>query len=89
MVERRKFARRPYQENIDFSVSVLDVHELKRVVLKGTGTDISTAGLGIHGDTMVEPGHVLIFNSSMGRESGIVIWTMKSGDRHRFGVQFI
>lgn len=88
MIDRRRFERRPYNETIDFSVSVLEFKELKRLNLNGTGIDINDAGIGIQVDYPLESGHVLRFNGK-GQKTGIVKWSMKSGNSYRIGIIFI
>jgi len=84
----RRFERRPYNETIDFSVSVFEFKELKRLNLNGTGMDISDAGIGVRVDYPLEPGHVLRFNGKV-QKAGIVIWSIKSGNAYRVGIKFV
>jgi hypothetical protein len=88
MIDSRRFERRPYNETIDFSVSVLEFKELKRLNLDGTGMDIGDAGIGIQVDYPLESGHVLRF-SGIGQKTGIVKWSMKSGNTYRVGIKFV
>jgi hypothetical protein len=88
MIDSRRFERRSYNETIDFSVSVLEFKELKRLNLDGTGIDIGDTGMGIQVDYPLEPGHVLKF-SSIGQKAGIVKWSIKYGNTYRVGIKFI
>jgi hypothetical protein len=88
LIDVRRFERRPYNETVDFSVSVFEFKELKRLNLKGTGMDINDAGIGIQADYPLEPGHVLRF-SGIGQKTGIVKWSMKSGNIYRVGLSFV
>ena len=88
MINRRFSERRPHNKTTDFSVSVLEVKELKRLNLNGTGMDISDAGIGIQVDYPLESGHVLRFNGT-GQKAGIVKWSMKSGNTYRVGIKFV
>ena len=88
MIDVRRFERRPYNETIDFSVSVFEFKELKRLNLNGTGIDINDAGIGIQVDYPLEPGHVLRFNGKV-QKAGIVKWSMKSGNIYRVGLNFV
>ncbi len=88
MIDIRHFERSPYNETIDFSVSVFEFKELKRLNLNGTGIDISDAGIGIRADYPLESGHVLRFNGKV-QKTGIVIWSMKSENTYRVGVKFV
>jgi hypothetical protein len=88
MINRRFLERRSHNETIDFSVSVLEFKELKRLNLNGTGIDINDAGIGIQVDYPLEPGHVLRFNR-IGQKTGIVKWSMKSGNPYRVGIKFL
>lgn len=88
MIDVRRFERRPYNETIDFFVSVFEFKELKRLNLNGTGIDISDGGIGVQVDYPLEPGHVLRFNSKV-QKAGIVIWSMKSENTYRVGVKFV
>ncbi|MBM4140072.1 MAG: hypothetical protein FJ242_01040 [Nitrospira sp.] len=88
MKERRRIKRIKYHGLIDFSVSVLEFKELKRLNLNGTGIDINDAGIGIHVDYPLESGHVLRFNG-IGQKAGIVKWSMKFGNTYRIGIIFV
>lgn len=88
MINRRFLERRPHNKTIDFSVSAFEFKELKRLNLNGTGIDISDAGIGIQVDYPLESGHVLGFNSKT-QKTGIVKWSMKSGNTYRVGIKFV
>ena len=88
MAERRQIQRRPYDKETSFSVSVLELKELKKFSLKGKGINIHDAGLGIQIDYPLEPGHVLRFNNGVGMKVGVVKWTMRLGNSYRIGITF-
>ena len=88
MKERRRIKRINYHGLIDFSVSVHEFKELKRLNLNGTGIDINDAGIGIQVDYPLESGYVLRFNG-IGQKAGIVKWSMKFGNTYRVGIKFV
>ena len=59
----RKFTRTPFITPVKYSVSVLDIRELKRIHDTAVSVDISTGGLGILTDYPLEEGHVLAFEN--------------------------
>ena len=90
MEKKRQFERRSFTQNIQYSVTVLDFKDLKRLSLRGEIIDISDAGMGIETDYPLEPGHVLTFDNGIGHKTGIVQWsTMVNNNGYRVGVKFV
>ncbi len=89
-MQKRENERKPFAEDIQYSVVVLDLKNLQRLHLKGDVVDISDAGIGIHTDYPLEPGHVLTFHNDIGHEAGIVAWSARiNNDGYRVGVKFV
>jgi hypothetical protein len=90
MNRKRRSARKPWVQEIRYSVSVLEFKELKRLNLSGDVVDISEEGLGIQTHYPIEPGHVLTFSNGIDHEAGIVRWsTIVKDDIYRAGVEFV
>lgn len=89
MEEKREFERRSFTQDIQYSVTVLDFKDLKRLSLRGDIIDMSDAGMGIKTDYPLEPGHVLTFDSDIGHKAGIVEWSTLIDNGYRVGVKFI
>lgn len=90
MGERRDIERRPFVRSVQYSVTVLDFRDIKKVNLEGEVVDISEVGVGIKTDYPLEPGHVLTFNESVGYQTGIVEWSSRVQDNgYRVGVKFV
>lgn len=90
MEEKREFERRAVMQSIQYSVTVLDFRDLRRVSLNGEVVDISDSGMGIKTDFPLEPGHVLRFNSGIGHKAGIVKWSMVvNNNGYRVGIKFV
>lgn len=88
--ERRNIERRPHISSIQYSVTVLEFRDRKRVNLKGDIVDISDVGLGIKTDYPLEPGHVLTFNDNIGCQTGIVEWSSRvQNNGYRVGIRFV
>lgn len=93
-VERRRYKREPCNMPLEFSLSVLDVYEVKKVVAKGVAIDISEGGVGLITEFPLEPGHVLRFAQAEDpriHPAGIVKWTASQGQNTstKAGVQFL
>lgn len=91
----RKDTRTPFIVPVRYSVSVLDMRELKQIHDIAVSVDISTGGLGILTDYPLEEGHVLTFNDEINMnnvtaKSAIVRWTGKiDGNKYRAGLEFV
>lgn len=87
--EKRRFIRRPYEGEINYSLSVFEFKAVKGLELSGLGLDISLSGVGMITDYPVEKGHVLRFNSGIEQKVGIVKWSRNSVyNFYSAGVQF-
>jgi len=82
--EKRKFERRPFIKTINYSVKLHKSSNVNADII-----DISTEGVGIRTDYLLEPGHVLRFKKGMGHEAGIVKWSMMVVDAYRVGIKFV
>jgi len=91
----RKDTRTPFVVPVRYSVSVLDMRELKRIHDIAVSVDISTGGLGILTDYPLEEGHVLTFEGKINMnnitaKSAIVRWAGKiDGNKYRVGLKFV
>lgn len=91
----RKDKRTPFVMPVRYSVSVLDMRELKQIHDVAVSVDISTEGIGILTDYPLEEGHVLTFNdeinmNNIAAKSAIVRWAGKiDGNKYRVGLKFV
>ncbi len=90
----RKFTRTPFITPVKYSVSVLDMKELKRIHDTAVSVDISTGGLGILTDYPLEEGHVLAFENEtrindITSRAAIVKWTGIINNKYRVGLMFV
>ncbi len=85
---KRQHARRPCKRTICCSVSVFYNWELKSRLEVRT-KDISNGGVGIKVRYPLNLGNVLRFQNRLENKSGIVKWTMGSGENCRAGIKFI
>ncbi len=80
---------------VRYSVSVLDMRELKQIHDVAVSVDISTEGIGILTDYPLEEGHVLTFNDEINMnnitaKSAVVRWSGKiDGNIYRVGLKFV
>ena len=88
-MKQRRDVRKPFNGSVQFSVSVLEYRELKRIELSGTGRDISERGICFNTTYPVESGHVLWFNNGVGQKTGVVRWSRPSDEGYVVGVEFI
>ncbi|MBI5026933.1 MAG: PilZ domain-containing protein [Nitrospirae bacterium] len=92
--ERRSYPRQSYELPLKYSLSILDVFDLKKVVSTGVSLDISRKGLGIYADFPVENGHVLRFIENTSKDMkekklAIVRWVKRDGKKLRAGLEFV
>ncbi len=87
--DKRWAVRERYEDSLAFSVSVLELHELKRLDLSGTIINKSDLGLCLQTDYPLEPGHVLMFNHGSGYDAGIVVWRRPDLEQFKIGVKFV
>jgi SAM-dependent methyltransferase len=85
----RLFERKPHTEDIEYTVEVLELNELRILNLKARAIDISDGGLCIETDYPLSPGHTLLFNGGVEHKTGIVRWSRKINGYYRVGVEVI
>ena len=91
----RKDTRTSFVTPVRYSVSVLEIRELRRIYDTAVSVDISTGGLGILTDYPLEEGHVLTFEDEINMngitaKSAIVRWSGKlNGNNYRVGLKFV
>lgn len=88
MGEKRQYTRKPYNKTVRCSISVFYNWELKSD-LKADMIDISYEGAGIKARYPLYPGNILRFDNVLENKSGIVKWSIKSGDDYRAGIKFL
>lgn len=88
-MEKRGFERRAEQREIEYTVTVLDLKELKKIKKKAELVDTSESGVGIITDYPLEPGHVLTFSDGFSSKIGIVRWSQRWDNSFRVGVKFV
>jgi len=90
--ERRRYPRKGSEIPVEYSLSVLEFRELKKVRGRGIATDISDKGMGLITDYPLEPGHVLVLSNSdrnLFPKIAIVRWVSKLSDSYRIGLEFV
>jgi c-di-GMP-binding flagellar brake protein YcgR len=91
----REHERTSFITPLKYSVSVLNMQELKKVHNVAVSVDISDEGLGIITDFPVQQGHVLTFeddqqiNNGIFKKAAIVRWTGKIHSQYRAGLKFV
>ncbi|MFN3395391.1 MAG: PilZ domain-containing protein [Thermodesulfovibrionales bacterium] len=88
-MEKRKSERKEDRREIEYTVTVLDLKELKKLTKKAELIDLSDSGLGIITDYPLEPGHVLTFINGFSNKIGIVRWSDREDNYYRVGVNFV
>ncbi|MFN3478754.1 MAG: PilZ domain-containing protein [Thermodesulfovibrionales bacterium] len=88
-MERRVFSRKEEQSEIEYTVTVLDLKELKKLTKKALIVDLSEGGVGIITDYPLEPGHILTFVNGFSNKIGIVRWSDREDSHYRVGVKFV
>ncbi len=85
--EKRKSERRPLEDTIEYSLSVLDYKDLRRISANGIAVDISDGGLGFHTGYRLEPGHILMLRLQGENTpyAAVVRWARKEGAQFRIG----
>ncbi len=86
--ERRRARRTEFGKSLEYTLSLLDAKELRRIHSTGTGLDISDGGLGFSTEFPLEPGHILILRMEDDQTSyaAIVRWSEpQSSGRFRIG----
>jgi hypothetical protein len=91
----RKDTRTPFITPVRYSVSVLEIRELRRINDTAVSVDISIGGLGMLTGYPLEEGHVLTFEDEINMngitaKSAIVRWSGKlNGNNYRAGLKFV
>lgn len=86
---RRKHVRIGFDMPVEFSVSVLEFGNLRKLDLMGKGKDISEQGLGFLTDYPLVPGHVIRLKNIDGSPlTAVVKWIAEMDGRFRVGVLF-
>ncbi len=91
----RKDTRIPFITPVKYSVTVLEMRELRRIYNTAISVDISAGGLGMLTGYPFEEGHVLNFENEINMnditaKSAIVRWSGKLNDNnYRVGLKFI
>jgi hypothetical protein len=91
----RECLRTPFVRPIRYSVSVLDMKELKRIHDTAVSIDISKGGIGIITNYPLKAGHILNFDNEIKMnditaKSAIVRWAEKiNGNKYRVGLKFV
>lgn len=91
----RKDTRTSFITPVRYSVSVLEMRELRRIYDTAVSVDISAGGLGVLTDYPLEEGHVLTFEDEINMngitaKSAIVRWSGKlNGNNYRVGLKFV
>ncbi len=88
-MERRNSERREDQREIEYTVTVLDLKELRKLTKKAELVDTSEAGIGIVTDYPLEPGHVLTLGDGFSKKIGIVRWSEREDNLYRVGIKFV
>ncbi len=85
--ERRKSGRSSFKGLIEYSLSLLDYKDLKRVEAEGEVDNISEEGVGFYTDFPLEPGHILILRMEQDDTSyaAVVRWMQETANRYRVG----
>ncbi|MFZ6016030.1 MAG: PilZ domain-containing protein [Nitrospirota bacterium] len=91
----REYSRTSFVTPVKYSVSVMDVRELKKIHDTAVSVDISKGGIGMITGYPLEAGHVLTFEdeikiNSIIAKAAIVKWTGRiDRDKYRVGLKFI
>lgn len=88
-MDKRNFERKEDRREIEYTVTVLDLKELKKLTRKAELIDSSEGGLGIITDYPLEPGHILTLGDGFQRKIGIVRWSDKEDNYYRVGIKFV
>lgn len=91
LTEKRIYPRRSLEIPVEYSMSILEFREMKKIHLKGMTTDISDKGLGLVTEYPLEPGHVLVVNNcsrTLFQKTAIVRWTKPIDASFRVGLEF-
>lgn len=85
--ERRKYKRIGYDMPFEYSLSILEFKELRKVTASARVIDVSEEGMGFFTDFLLEPGHVLRFKNGDGSfQTAMVRWVGEFDGKVRVGV---
>ena len=91
----REYERSPHITPIKYSLSGINIDQMKKVENVAVSVDISTGGMGIITDYPLQQGHILTFrhsvkiNDFLSKQAAIVQWTGKVNGQCRAGLKFI
>ena len=91
----REHERKPFITPLKYSLSVIELRELKKIFNVAVSVDISSGGLGIITDFPLEKGHVLTFEDTIKlhhiipQKAAVVKWTGKINGKYRAGLKFV
>ncbi len=83
----RRYERRPYSEEIGYSLSIQEEKNKKWLDLKGKALNVCEAGVCIETDYPLAPGHMLWFNSGLEEKAGFVRWAHEFESGYRAGIE--
>lgn len=85
--ERRKSWRAGCESSLEYTLSIVDFNEVRRVHSTGEAIDISEAGLGFLTEFPLKPGHILILRMAGDDRScaAIVRWVDGEEPKIRVG----
>ena len=91
--EKRRHIRQPQVKELSYTLSYLDIRELKTVSGKATTIDATDKGISIYTDFPVEKGHVLVLNThspaNNDRCIAFVRWVDREDGRYKAGLEFV
>jgi len=88
--EQRKYDRMPVDMRFEYSVTILDYKNLRKVSSSGIGVDVCDAGMGFLTDYPLEPGHVVkIDRSGISPRPFMVKWVRELFGKYRVGGIFL
>src|SRR5512143_4340150 len=73
----------------DCMLCVITFKDLAWKEIKATVVDISRQGVGMESDTRTAPGFVWFRDRLGGFKGGILMWSRRSGNKHRAGIRFV
>jgi two-component system, response regulator, stage 0 sporulation protein F len=86
---RRRETRKKWPARINFFMSVINGGEVKRRIFPAETVDVSEDGVGLITPCPLKPTQVISFDETLGRRSGVVVWSNLLDDRRcRAGIRF-
>ncbi|MEW6003608.1 MAG: PilZ domain-containing protein [Nitrospirota bacterium] len=92
---RREHSREPFVTFIRYSVTVMDMRDLKRIRDTAVSVDIGIGGMGMITGYPLEVGHILTFEddievNNITAKAAVVRWIGKAeSNKYRVGLRFI